>query len=359
MRVSTRATGGPAGGSGPGGTAGPAGTLQGTGAGPSAAVTSLRRLWHVMVGREGDVRRPIAFLILGVIVATIITPDFIRPSNIDSLLVDNSYLLVIAVGEAFVIMVGSIDLGVESMLVSAGMLIAWLTVFHGMPSGLAVVVTLAAAVVIGLLVGLLVAKVHIPSFVVTLGVYWGFRGVALLVNNQQGISPAGSRPFGFEGIAGSTGGVSNLLIIALAVVIVAQVVMSLTPFGLWLKSIGSNELAARRAGIRADTVKISVFAISAFLAALAGIMYTAWAGTIVPSAVEGYSLEAIAAVILGGIPFTGGRGTAVGAALGALMVAIINDLIVLLGVPSLWEYIFVAAVLIVAGLQARAGRLVK
>jgi ribose/xylose/arabinose/galactoside ABC-type transport system permease subunit len=153
--------------------------------------------------------------------------------------------------------------------------------------------------------------------------------------------------------------VSNLHIIAFVVVVVAQVVLSLTPFGLWLKSIGSNELAARRAGIRADAVKISVFAISAFLAALAGIMYTAWAGTIVPSAVEGYSLEAIAAVILGGIPFTGGRGTAVGAALGALMVAIINDLIVLLGVPSLWEYIFVAAVLIVAGLQARAGRLVK
>jgi ribose/xylose/arabinose/galactoside ABC-type transport system permease subunit len=354
MRASTPATG-----ESVGGTAGSGGSPQGTGGGPSAAVTSLRRLSHVMVGREGDVRRPIAFLILGVIVATIITPDFIRPSNIDSLLVDNSYLLVIAVGEAFVIMVGSIDLGVESMLVSAGMLIAWLTVFHGMPSGLAVVVTLAAAVVIGLLIGLLVAKVHIPSFVVTLGVYWGFRGVALLVNNQQGISPTGSRPFGFEGIAGSTGGVSNLLIIALAVVVVAQVVMSLTPFGLWLKSIGSNELAARRAGLRADAVKISVFAISAFLAALAGIMYTAWAGTIVPSAVEGYSLEAIAAVILGGIPFTGGRGTAVGAALGALMVAIINDLIVLLGVPSLWEYVFVAAVLIVAGLQARGGRLVK
>jgi ribose/xylose/arabinose/galactoside ABC-type transport system permease subunit len=327
--------------------------------GPGGGVPRVRELSRLLVGREGDVRRPVGFLILGLIVATIITPDFIRLSNIDSLLVDNSYLLVIAVGEAFVIMVGSIDLGVESILVSAGMLIAWLTVFHGMPSGLAIVVTLVAAVVIGLLVGLLVAKVHIPSFVVTLGVYWGFRGVALLINDQQGISPTGSRPFGFESIAGSTGGVSNLLIIAFVVVVVAQVVLSLTPFGLWLKSIGSNELAARRAGIRADAVKISVFAISAFLAGLAGIMYTAWAGTIVPSAVEGYSLEAIAAVILGGIPFTGGRGTAVGAALGALMVAIINDLIVLLGVPSLWEYIFVAAVLIVAGLQARAGRLVK
>lgn len=359
IRVRTRTAGEPPGASGPGGSAGPGGSVPGPGGGPATAATGLRRLTRVVVGREGDVRRPIAFLIAGVIIATIITPDFIRPSNIGSLLTDNSYLVVIAVGEAFVIMVGSIDLGVEAVLVSAGMLIAWLNVYHGMPGGLGVVVTLAGAIVVGLLVGVLVAKVHIPSFVVTLGIYWGFRGVALLINNQAGVNPSGSRPFGFAGIAGSTGGVSNLLIIAFAVVVVAQVVLSLTPFGLWLKSIGSNELAARRAGIRADGVKISVFAISAFLAALAGIMYTAWAGSIVPGAAEGYSLDAIAAVILGGIPFTGGRGTAVGAALGALMVAIINNLTVLLAVPSLWEFIFVAAVLIVAGLQARAGRLVK
>jgi ribose/xylose/arabinose/galactoside ABC-type transport system permease subunit len=355
MRLSTQAAGGPAGAGG----SGPGDGAPGAGGGAGPALTGVRRVAHVVIGRQGDVRRPIAFLILGVIIATIITPDFIRPSNINSLLTDNSYLVVIAVGEAFVIMVGSIDLGVESLLVSAGMLIAWLTVFHAIPSGLAVVFTLVGALVLGLLVGLLVAKVHIPSFVVTLGIYWGFRGVALLINNQQGINPPGSQSFGFSGIAGSTGGVSNLLIIALAVVIVAQVLLSLTPFGLWLKSIGSNELATRRAGINADRAKISVFAISAVLAALAGIMYTAWAGTIVPGAAEGYSLEAIAAVILGGIPFTGGRGSAVGAALGALMVGIINDLIVLLGVPSLWEYVFVAAVLIVAGLQARSGRLVK
>jgi hypothetical protein len=113
MTASTRAAEGPAGDSGPGGTSGAGGTPQGTGGGSSGA-TRLRGLTRTLLGREGDVRRPVAFLILGAIVATIITPDFVRPSNIDSLLVDNSYLLVIAVGEAFVIMVGSIDLGVEA-----------------------------------------------------------------------------------------------------------------------------------------------------------------------------------------------------------------------------------------------------
>jgi ribose/xylose/arabinose/galactoside ABC-type transport system permease subunit len=331
-------------------------------AGPATGWARLRPLTRRVLGREGSVRRPVAFLILAVIIATIITPDFVRPANLGSLLVSSSFLVVIAVGEAFVIMVGSIDLGVESLLASFGMILAWLTVFHRVPAGLAIIAVLAGALLAGLFVGFLVAKVHIPSFVVTLGVYWGFRGLALLVNGGQYISPSSvspPRPFGFAGLAGSTGGVSNLIIIALCVVIAGQVVLSLTPFGTWLKSIGSNEQAARRAGLRADLLKMSVFMISAVLAAVAGIMFTAWQGSIYPDSATGYSLQAIAAVILGGIPFTGGRGTVVGAALGALLIGVINDLIVLLGLPALYEYIFVAVVLVVAGLQARGGPLVK
>jgi ribose/xylose/arabinose/galactoside ABC-type transport system permease subunit len=335
-------------------------------AGERAAHTApwarLRRLTRTVLGREGSVLRPVAFLIMAVIIATIITPDFVRPANLTSLLVDSSFLVVIAVGESFVILAGSIDLGVESLLASFGMILAWLTVFHGVPTGLALLATLAGALLVGLLVGFLVAKVHIPSFVVTLGVYWGFRGIALLANGGQYISPSSVHPpapFGFAGIAGSTAGVSNLIIVAFCVVVAGQVVLSLTPFGLRLKSIGSNERAARRSGLRADMLKMSVFAISAVLAALAGIMFTAWQGSIYPDSATGYSLQAIAAVILGGIPFTGGRGTVVGAALGALLIGVINDLIVLLGLPALYEYIFVAVVLVVAGLQARGGPLVK
>ena len=329
---------------------------------PAAQPARLRRLTRRALGREGSVRRPIAFLIAAVIIATIITPDFVRPANLSSLLISSSFLVVLAVGEAFVIIVGSIDLGVESLLASFGMILAWLTVFHHVPTGLALAATLVAALLIGLFVGFLVAKVHIPSFVVTLGVYWGFRGIALLINGGQYISPSstsGSASFGFAGIAGGAAGVSNLVIIAFCVVVAGQVVLSLTPFGTWLKSVGSNEQSARRTGLRADMLKMSVFAISAVLAALAGIMFTAWQGSIYPDSATGYSLEAIAAVILGGIPFTGGRGTVVGAALGALLIGVINDLIVLLGLPALYEYIFVAVVLVIAGLQARGGPLVK
>lgn len=315
-----------------------------------------------VLGREGSVRRPVAFLVAAVVIATIITPDFARPDNLKAVLANSSFLVVAATGEAFVIMAGSIDLGVEAVLASFGMLLAWLTVFQGVPAWPAVLATLAAAAVAGLGVGGLVAKARIPSFVVTLGVYWGFQGVALLVNGGQYISPdsvPNGRPFGFAGLAGNTLGMSNLVYIALGVVIVAQAVLALTPFGLRLRSVGSNELGARRVGVPAGAIKVSVFAISAVLAAFAGIMLTAWQGSVYPNSGTGYSLQAIAAVILGGIPFTGGRGTIAGAALGAIIIGVINDLIVLLGLPALYEYIFVAVVLIIAGLQARGGHLVK
>jgi ribose transport system permease protein len=333
------------------------------GAGPAATGRERAQAVLRMVGgREGSVRRPIAFLIAAGIVATVITPTFIRTSNLNELLISSSFLVVLSVGEGFVILVGSIDLGIESLMSSFGMFVAWLTVLRDVPSGLALLIMFASAGGVGLLVGVLVAKVHIPSFVVTLGTYWGFRGVALLLNGGSYISPASvtpARAFGFEGLASDSLGVSNLIWIALAVTVCAQLAITFTPIGSWLKSIGSNELAARRVGLRADVLKISVFVISALLAALAGIMITAYQGSIYPTSGEGYSLEAIAAVILGGIPFTGGRGTVVGAALGAILIGIINDVIVLLGVAALWEYIFVAVVLVVAGLQARASFLVK
>jgi ribose/xylose/arabinose/galactoside ABC-type transport system permease subunit len=221
---------------------------------------------------------------------------------------------------------------------------------------------LAGGTATGSLVGLLVARGRIPSFIVTLGTYWGFRGVALLFNGGNYISPdtvSPPRNFGFAWIAGNVHGVPVLILIALAVVLLGQGVVSLTPAGSWIKATGSNENAARAVGLRTGAIKIAVLATSGFAAALAGIMITTWQVSVYPLTGEGYSLQAIAAVILGGVPFTGGRGSIIGAALGALVIGIINDVIVLIGLPALYEYIFVAAILILAGLQARASGTAK
>ncbi len=322
-----------------------------------------RQNWRrAVLGRPGSVRRPAGFLIIICAIAALAAPSFLSFRNVEAVLTSSSFLVVATIGEAFVILVGMIDLGVESMLAASGLLIAWLTVFHGVPTLPAVLITLLAGLGVGALVGVLVARGRIPSFIVTLGTYWGFRGVALLFNGGNYISPdqaSPPRPFGFDWMAGRIGSVPTLIVIGAAVVAVAQLVLSLTPAGGWIKAAGSNENAARAVGLRTGLIKIAVLAVSGLLAALAGIMITAWQDSVYPLTGEGYSLEAIAAVILGGIPFTGGRGTVVGAALGALVIGVINDVIVLVGLPALYQYIFVACILVLAGLQARSAQAAK
>jgi len=315
-----------------------------------------------ILGQTGSVRRPIAFLIIALVISTLLEPSFLTVRNLEALLVSSSFLMVIAVGEAVVIITGMIDLGVQSILASGGMLVAFLSVFGEFPAAISIPTGLLFGAVVGLVVGLLVTKGRIPSFIVTLGTYWGLRGVALIFNGGNYISPYSVTPvrnFGFEGIAGKMFGVPNLIIIAMVIIAAAQVALTYTPFGVWLKSIGSNEASGRTVGLNTDWIKISAFVISGVLAVLAGIMMTAWQSSVYPTTGAGYSLQAIAGVILGGIPFTGGRGTIVGAALGALVIGLIDDMIVLLGLPALYQYIFVAIILVVAGLQARSKGFVK
>ncbi|MGC8626298.1 MAG: ABC transporter permease [Acidimicrobiales bacterium] len=317
------------------------------------------RVGRLLAGNPGSVRRPVAFLVVAVIASTIASSSFLTLSNIKALLTSSSFLVVLASGEAFVVLMGMIDLGVESMLSCAGMLAAWLVVFHGFAGWEGFVCALAFGVVVGGAVGMLVTRMRVPSFVVTLGTYWGLLGVALLFNAGNYIAPSGHILFTFGGIANSTFGVSNLIFIMLAVVVVAQLVLSYTPVGSWVRAVGSNEQAGKAVGLSTRNLKILAFVISGSLAALAGVMISAWQTSIYPTSGSGMSLQAIAGVILGGIPFTGGRGTVVGAAIGALVIGVINDVIVLVGLSSNYEYIFVAAVLILAGLQARGGEFVK
>ena len=322
----------------------------------------LRRSGRVLFGRPGHIRRPLIFLFVIGLAASLASGSFLTLRNITALLTSSSFLVVASVGEAFVVMVGMIDLGVESLLAASGMFVAWLYVMNDVPGPVALIATLAGGALVGAAVGVLVARGRIPSFIATLGTYWGLRGVALLFNGGNYISPDTVNPpreFSFAWISGTFYGVPVLILIALLVVLLGQGLMSLTPAGAWIMATGSNESAARAVGLRTGAVKLAVLALSGFAAAMAGIMITTWQDSVYPLTGQGYSLEAIAAVILGGIPFTGGRGTIVGAAIGALVIGVINDVIVLIGLPALYEYIFVACILVLAGLQARSAAAAK
>ena len=125
----------------------------------------IRLLVGELAGRPGSVRRPVAFFVIICAAAGLLSPSFLTVNNLVALLTSSSFLVVVAVGEAIVVLVGMIDLGVESVVAASGMLIARLTVFEGVPAGPAVVLTLAAGALVGVVAGLLVARGGIPSFI--------------------------------------------------------------------------------------------------------------------------------------------------------------------------------------------------
>jgi ribose/xylose/arabinose/galactoside ABC-type transport system permease subunit len=300
--------------------------------------------------------KPFFLLILAIIIATILSPDFIKLENIRAVLISAAPLMLLAVGEALVVLTGMIDLSPESVLASSGVIMASLDIIVGLPPLLSVLITLLYGAMIGLVSGLLVTKARIPSFVVTLGLYWGLRGLAMVITGGYPVSPNYVSPpkqFTFSWIAGNIYGVPIMVIIAILIGVVIQIYVSGFKKGTDIYAVGGNEIAARNCGINVVFTKIFVFVISGILGSLAGIMMTAWVNQAYAWTAQGFTLQTVAAVVIGGIPFIGGYGTIIGVLIGTFVIAMISDIIVLLGISPMYNYIAVAIVLIVAGLQVR------
>jgi ribose/xylose/arabinose/galactoside ABC-type transport system permease subunit len=167
------------------------------------------------------------------------------------------------------------------------------------------------------------------------------------------------RPFSFSGIVGSVFGFPIMVIIAIVIGVLLQLYVTQFKKGTDIYAVGGNEMAARNCGINVDLTKIFVFVISGLLGALAGIIMAAWVNQAYAWTAQGYTLQTIAAVVLGGIPFTGGYGTIIGVLVGSFVIAMISDIIVLVGISPMYNYIAVAVVLILAGLQVRGAGFTK
>jgi ribose transport system permease protein len=300
--------------------------------------------------------KPFVFLVIAVIAATGISPRFISWENIRAVLISAAPVMLLAIGEALVVLTGMIDLGPEAVLASSGVIIANLDLVLRTPPYVSIGVTLLYGIAVGMVTGILVVKARIPSFVVTLGNYWGLRGLAMVLSGGYPISPTivtPPKPFSFEALVGSMFGFPTMVIIAIVIGALFQVYITQFKKGIDIYAVGGNELAARNCGINVEFTKIFVFMVSGFLGALAGIIMAAWVNQAYAWTAQGYTLQTIAAVVLGGIPFTGGYGTVVGVLIGAFIISMISDIIVLVGISPMYNYIAVAIVLILAGLQVR------
>jgi len=244
----------------------------------------------------------------------------------------------------FVILTGGIDLSVGSIL-GVTAVVAMLVSLSGV-GALAVPAALVAGLGLGLFNGALIAFLDMPPFIVTLGSYTGLRGMAyLLANGTTVINPN----LNFAWVGNSyLGPIPWLVIIALAIIALSWFILRRTVLGTHVYAVGGNARAARLTGIPVSRVLLFVYGFSGLLAGLAGVMSASRLYSATGMLGQGYELDAIAAVILGGTSFSGGVGTIFGTLLGALIIALLNNGLTLLNVSFFWQLVVKGLVIIAA-----------
>lgn len=284
-------------------------------------------------------------LVLICILFAILSPNFMTAGNAVNILRQASINIVLATGMTFVILTGGIDLSVGSIL-AVSAVVAVLVSLIPVLGWFAVPAALLTGLLLGLVNGALITYLNLPPFIVTLGSLTALRGAAYLVANGTTVI---NRNLNFAWIGNSyVGPIPWLVIIALLTVAVSWFVLRQTVLGVQIYAVGGNERAARLTGIKVNRVLLFVYGVSGLLSGLAGIMSASRLYSATGMLGQGYELDAIAAVILGGTSFTGGIGTIVGTLLGALIIAVLNNGLTLLNMSYFWQLVVKGLVIIVA-----------
>lgn len=274
----------------------------------------------------------------------IMTDGFLSLQNLSIVSQQASINIVLAAGMTFVILTGGIDLSVGSVLAAAAVVAMIVSLIPDLGM-LGIPAALLVGLAFGLINGGLIAFLRLPPFIVTLGALTAVRGIARLLGNDTTIFNP-QLPFAFIGNE-SILGVPWLVVIALAVVAISWFILRRTVLGMQIYSVGGNPEAARLSGIKVWAVLLFVYAMSGLLAGVGAVMTAArlYAANGLQLG-QSYELDAIAAVILGGTSFVGGVGSIVGTLIGALIIAVLTNGLILLGVSDIWQYIIKGLVII-------------
>lgn len=286
----------------------------------------------------------IAVFVLSLLL-TLIRPQFLSIQNLTFVARGFSFIAIASLGAALVIITGGIDLSVGSIMGLAGVVSAFLS-SHGGGTFISLLGGILVGVIAGFINGVLVAKAKLAPFIVTLGMLSICRGLVYVVTGgwpMQGLT---------DGILflgqGFFLGIPMPVIIMVLCLIVMQILLQYTTFGWYVYSIGGNEEATRLSGIFVDRIKIYVYMLSGTMAAISGVLLTARLGVGETTAGNGYELNVIAALVLGGVSLTGGKGSAISALFGAALMGILRNGLVLMGVSSFWQQIVIGTVIILA-----------
>jgi ribose transport system permease protein len=301
------------------------------------------------------------------LVGLIITFSVLRPAqfassfNLSTLAIDAAILLVLAVGQTYVIITGGIDLSIGSVLVFSSVVGAQVMLaLSGAPGGtygttsggwdviaVGAVAAVVAGTLWGLLNGVLIAVARIPALIVTLGTLGMALGTAQILSGGQDVRAVPEMLVTHIG-SGRVAGVPVLVLIAVAVALAAGVVLHLTRFGTWVFAVGSSSEAARRSGIPLQAQIIKVYALAGALAGLGAVMSIARFATTTIGGYTQANLTTIAAVVLGGTSLFGGMGSMIGTVIGVFIPIVLLNGFVILGIPPFYQTVAIGAVLVLA-----------
>lgn len=290
----------------------------------------------------------IGALVIMVVALAIFAPDF---ASLDNLLNDArnfSFVGIVVLGQAMVMITGGIDLSVGSVwglsAVSSAALMAM-----GLPTVPACGLALLIAMTVGLFNGLCVTKLRMPPFVPTLATMSIARALALVITRGKSID--GFRPDGdwFYALGGGdTFGLPNPFIIFVVLSVAVGIVLKRSVYGRQLYAVGGNERAARLTGLDTDGLKLSVYVVAALLAGLAGIIEVSYLSSAISNQGTGKELSVIAAAVIGGTNLNGGEGTVIGVFVGTVILEVLRNGLVLLGTDAYWQGVFVGTVIVFA-----------
>ncbi len=301
-------------------------------------------------------QRLLAFagLIILIIVFSLASPNFATQQNAVGILLATTINGILALGVTFVIITGGIDLSIGTVMTfSAVMTGVFITNWHW-PLLIGVLGGLASGALAGLVNGIVIAKLKVPPFIATLGVLYVAKGLSLIFSDLHPIYFTDTpifRTFAMGSVVGAVlpnVNIPNAVLVLFAAAIVASFILTRTILGRYTFALGSNEEATRLSGVNVDAWKIGIYTLCGLFAGLGGVVLAARLNSAQPALGQGYELDAIAAVVIGGTSLAGGEGTIIGTIIGAFVLSVLTNGLRILSVPQEWQTVVTGVIVILA-----------
>ena len=298
------------------------------------------------------IQRVLAFgaLIVLIVVFSLASPNFLQFDNVVGILLSTAVNGVLAVGVTFIIITGGIDLSVGTVMTLSAVMTGVFVTFWHLPLPLGILGGILTGATMGLVNGVVIAKLKVPPFIATLGMLNVAKGLALVTSGLKPIYFNDTPDFNTIAMGSIIPGIEipNVVLLLFAAAIVAALILNKTVLGRYTFALGSNEEATRLSGVNVNLWKIAVYTLGGVFTGLAGVMIAARLNSAQPALGLGYELDAIAAAVIGGTSLSGGEGSILGTIIGAFIISTLTNGLRILSVPQEWQTVVTGTIVVFA-----------